>query len=263
MYIHQCVQSLLNQSYQNIEVILVDDGSPDSCPKICDDLALADSRIRILHKDNGGLSDARNSGLTIATGDYVCFVDGDDFWIHNDDLQKLVDIIIKNPDVDFVGFNCSYYYPSTNSYRPWVNYDESLSKPMHKHEAIVKLTRTSSFVMSACMKIINRKFLINNHLTFIKGQLSEDIPWFINLLNCCKLCMFLNLNVYAYRQGVNGSITHNIGTRNVNSLINILETELQKMDSRSFNQEAKNCVLSFLAYEYCIILGYLQFLNKQ
>ena len=117
--------------------------------------------------------------------------------------------------------------------------------------------------MSACMKMMKRQFIIDNNLTFIKGQLSEDIPWFINLLDCCKECMFINLNVYAYRQGVAGSITHNISLRSIDSLINIVETELQKINNRSFSKEAKDCILSFLAYEYSIILGYLQFLDKQ
>lgn len=262
-YIHQCVVSILSQTYQNIEIILVDDGSPDSCPQICDEIAMSDPRIRVLHKDNGGLSDARNSGLALATGDLICFIDGDDFWIHNDDLKKLIDIIKRNQTVDFVGFNCSYYYPFTDSYSPWPDYDMSLSNLMSKHEAVVQLIRRSSFVMSACMKIIRRDFLVQHNLTFIKGQLSEDIPWFINLLDCCKECMFVNLNVYAYRQGVAGSITHNIGQRNIDSLINIVEGELNKIVHRSFNDNAKDCIMSFLAYEYCIILGYLQFLDKQ
>lgn len=73
VYLHQCVDSVLAQSYKNIEVILVDDGSPDSCPRICDEYAAKDERIKVIHKPNGGLSDARNSGLKIANGDYVIF----------------------------------------------------------------------------------------------------------------------------------------------------------------------------------------------
>ena len=74
VYLHQCVDSVLAQSYKNIEVILVDDGSPDSCPRICDEYAAKDERIKVIHKPNGGLSDARNSGLKIANGDYVTLI---------------------------------------------------------------------------------------------------------------------------------------------------------------------------------------------
>ena len=112
------------------------------------------------------------------------------------------------------------------------------------------------------MKIINRQFLIENNLSFKKGQLSEDIQWFINVLDKCSYCMFVNLNVYAYRQGVSGSITRNVGQKHINDLIAILDEEVAKIEDRSFTTEGKNCVLSFLAYEYSIILGYLQYLEK-
>lgn len=262
-YLDRCVKSIVGQTYRNIEVILVDDGSPDSCPSLCDKYALEDSRIKAVHKENGGLSDARNYGTKYATGDYLIYVDSDDFWMHNDDLEKLVQIAIENPSVDFINFNCCYYYSDRDSYSPWTLYDEQLSKPKEKNEAVKLLTSTSSMVMSACMKMMKRKFVIDHKLTFIKGQLSEDIPWFINLLDYCKKCMFVNLKVYAYRQGVSGSITNNIGLKNIDSLINIVETELRNINKRSFNKEAKDCIMSFLAYEYSIILGYLQFLDKR
>ncbi|MDI1303790.1 MAG: glycosyltransferase, partial [bacterium] len=77
-YIDKCILSVINQTYKNLEIILVDDGSPDNCPAICDQYAKKDSRIRVIHKINGGLSSARNSGIDIATGKYITFVDSDD-----------------------------------------------------------------------------------------------------------------------------------------------------------------------------------------
>lgn len=262
-YLDRCVKSIANQTYQNIEIILVDDGSPDTCPILCDRYAAKDNRIKSVHKKNGGLSDARNYGTKEATGDYLIYVDSDDFWMHDDDLEKLVKIALQNPDVDFIGFNCSYYYSDKDRYSPWSLYDNSLSTPKEKNEAVRLLTSTSSMVMSAWVKMMKREFIVKNKLYFIKGQLSEDIPWFINLLDSCKKCMFVNLNVYAYRQGVAESITHNIGERNVVNLIAIIESELKKIDTRSFDKEAKECIMSFLAYEYSIVLGYLQFLDKK
>ncbi|OUQ56652.1 hypothetical protein B5E58_10530, partial [Tyzzerella sp. An114] len=79
-YLNRCVDSIINQTYKNLEIILVDDGSPDNCGKICDEYAKKDNRIKVVHKENGGVSSARNVGLNIATGDYIGFVDGDD-WI--------------------------------------------------------------------------------------------------------------------------------------------------------------------------------------
>ena len=77
-YLETCVKAMTGQTYQNLEIILVDDGSPDGCPALCDELAKTDKRIRVLHKENGGLSDARNAGTQIATGEYITFVDSDD-----------------------------------------------------------------------------------------------------------------------------------------------------------------------------------------
>ncbi|MBQ7345852.1 MAG: glycosyltransferase family 2 protein [Oscillospiraceae bacterium] len=88
-YLPRCVDSILRQTYSDLEIILVDDGSPDSCGAICDAYAKKDSRIRVIHKPNGGLSDARNAGLDIATGDYVYFVDSDD-WIADDAITSLM-----------------------------------------------------------------------------------------------------------------------------------------------------------------------------
>ena len=78
-YLRKCVDSLLQQTYKNIEIILVDDGSPDACPEICDELKKTDDRIVVIHKKNGGLSDARNAGIQIANGTYITFIDSDDY----------------------------------------------------------------------------------------------------------------------------------------------------------------------------------------
>ena len=92
-YLERSVRSILKQSYDNLEVILVDDGSPDNCGNICDALAKEDKRIRVIHKENGGLSDARNAGLDIATGDYIVFVDSDDHI-----SPDFIDILMKEVD---------------------------------------------------------------------------------------------------------------------------------------------------------------------
>ena len=88
-WLARCVQSITGQTYKNLEIILVDDGSPDDCPALCDDWAQRDDRIRVLHKENGGLVSAWMAGVSMSTGDYLCFVDSDD-WIDADDLFSTV-----------------------------------------------------------------------------------------------------------------------------------------------------------------------------
>lgn len=254
-YLDESVESIIKQTYNDFEILLVDDGSPDNCPAICDEWARRDNRIKAFHKANGGLSDARNYGLERAEGDYVVFVDGDDFWKHSDDLQKLVTIADIYPMVDFISYNCDYYYPVSNTYCNWVPYAEVLSSPTEKNKVVCELVKSGTFPMSACLKLLKRQFLIDNNLFFVKGQIAEDIPWFIDVLDSCTNCLFLNEYIYAYRQNVAGSITNSSGDRGFNSLFSIFKTELQKIESRSFSHEAKEAIKSFLAYEYSILLA--------
>ena len=102
-YLRECVDSILAQTYTNLEIILVDDGSPDNCGKICDEYAQNDSRIKVIHQENGGLSAARNAGLDIATGKYIGFVDSDDYAELNmfEELHKR--IIENNADLSICG----------------------------------------------------------------------------------------------------------------------------------------------------------------
>ena len=102
-YLEKCITSILNQSFTDFELILVDDGSPDSCPQICDNFALKDSRIRVIHKKNGGLVSARNIGIQAAKGDYICYVDGDD-WIHKDMLSEIYKDSIQKYSPDMIIF---------------------------------------------------------------------------------------------------------------------------------------------------------------
>lgn len=263
-YLRQCVESLTCQTYRDIEIILVDDGSPDGSPALCDQLATEDERIRVVHKPNGGLSDARNAGLRIATGDYVVFVDSDDFWVGNVSLQRIVDLAKANADCEFVGYNCNYYYPASGKYTKWVEYSADILTPVTGDKAMQLLVASGTFPMSACLKLMKRSVLVDNNITFKKGQIAEDIPWFINLLDKTCKCMFVNDYIYAYRQNVTDSISSSGGERSFNSLLEIVKTELEKIDDRSFSEDTKNSLRSFLAYELSIlIMGVCQLPQKR
>ena len=112
-YLRKCIDSILNQSYDNLQIILVDDGSPDNCPKICDEYLNKDNRIQVIHKSNGGLSSARNAGIKVANGKYIAFIDSDDY-IELNMIEKLVNAIEKsNADLCICGIR-------------WVNKDGTL-----------------------------------------------------------------------------------------------------------------------------------------
>ncbi|WP_206425633.1 glycosyltransferase family 2 protein [Romboutsia sp. Marseille-P6047] len=117
-YLNRCIDSVINQSLKDIEIILVNDGSPDNCPKICDEYANKDSRIKVIHKSNGGLSSARNAGMKIATGDYIGFVDSDDY-IEINMYEQMYKVAYEN-NVDFV---MSDYYKVYNDSKKEVTLD--------------------------------------------------------------------------------------------------------------------------------------------
>ena len=112
-YLDKCISSIVNQTYDNLEIILVDDGSPDNCPKICDNWAEKDQRIKVVHKQNGGLSSARNEGIVVATGKYISFIDSDDY-IDSQTYEKMIfSITSTEADMCICGMK-------------WVNEDGSL-----------------------------------------------------------------------------------------------------------------------------------------
>lgn len=131
-----------------------------------------------------------------------------------------------------------------------------LPPPISGNEAVIEMVKTGLFQVSACLKIVKRDFILDNQLFFVKGQTAEDIPWTINLLEKSKKCCFINEYVYAYRKGLSDSTSSIMDEKHFLSLFNIFKTEYEKVEERSFSNEAKNALRSFLAYEYCILLTY-------
>ena len=165
-YIHKCVDSILNQTYTNLEVILVDDGSPDNCGKICDEYAEKDSRVKVIHKKNGGLSDARNAGIDIAAGDIIGFIDSDDY-IEPYMYQEMIDYMQLN-NLDIVCADTNQVKENKIKYKP--RYKEN--KIWKKNEALYEILN-GSLDKSAVNKIYKRRVI--NNIRFPKGRVYEDV----------------------------------------------------------------------------------------
>ena len=168
-YLSECIESVLKQSFKDFEIILVDDGSKDDSPCICDEYANRDKRITVIHKENEGLSMARNDGLALAKGDFVCFLDSDDFWLGDNSLSSLVDFANEqNNDFSYIEFNRSRYYPSEKSFAPCPGFPPNLKNGKDAGAIIKELIRNGIFPMSACTKLIRRDFLFSKNISFIK-----------------------------------------------------------------------------------------------
>ena len=227
-YLQNCGQSVLTQTYQDLQVILVDDGSTDSSGILCDQLAQQDSRIQVVHKPNGGLSSARNAGLKVATGDYVAFLDSDDVYLLNDGIAQLM-AVAQTEQPDVLLFQAVDIYPHRQSARK--AYDTDYLATHTGTEVFHQLVRTQSFNMSACFQIIRRELLEQNQIYFEKGLLSEDVDWSLRLWQYLENVRAVNLPIYGY-QHREGSITTTYTIRNLRSYEHIFAKFVRLYEER-------------------------------
>ena len=165
-YLDDCVRSIINQTHSDLEIILVDDGSPDKCPEICEEWAKKDNRIKVIHKKNGGLSDARNAGIDIATGQYLAFVDSDD-WIRPEMYEKML-LALKKESADFC--SCSihcFYEDGRESSFGYKGYIVAGSEKM-----LEMLYKDTNFPVSAFNKLYKRSCW--ETMRFPVGKICED-----------------------------------------------------------------------------------------
>lgn len=256
-YVERAVASILTQNYGNIEVLLVDDGSPDASGDICERLAASDARIRVIHKPNGGLSDARNVGLELAAGDLITYMDSDDFWV--DDpwmLARLVRIINEHwVDFDFLIYNYKQYYQQDNQFVANAPYPDQQLVALDKYNKFSYFAQRGHFPMSAWSKLIKREFLQANGIRFIKGIYAEDIPWFVELLDKCRNFVVVNDYFYIYRKQVPGAITSGFSYKKYDDLIFIVEHCVKRVADGSYSSRLAEMVYAFMAYEYSILIA--------
>lgn len=208
-FLHQCVESVLQQHFQDFEIILVDDASPDNCPAICDEYASQDTRIKVIHKENGGLGFARNSGLDIARGKYVCFLDSDDFldpyalgYCHK---------LIEKEKADEVRFLFRRYRDGETVPEPIETDDATITvargdnraEPLLDVVAPVLTPRTFSVetTCSSCTALYRRSVIESASLRFHSERelISEDYIFNIEFAFAARSIIYTNLPFYCYR----------------------------------------------------------------
>lgn len=247
-YITKCIDSILTQTFEDYEIILVDDGSSDASGEICDFYAEKHLNINVIHKKNGGLSDARNAGIKIAKGDYIAFVDSDDY-IGKDILQKVEPFLKSGRDVLFL--NAIKIFPDGSTIPLGDGYDAQLINQSEKNEILEHIAKLPKFPGSACTKMIRREIIIKNNLFFQKGLLSEDIDWTIRLLCVANtFAYFEDGDYYFYRQSREGSITSSSSDKGLECLCYIISKWASKDRGRKYQNE----INAYLAYEYMVAL---------
>lgn len=206
-YLERCVDSVLAQTFSDMEIILVDDGSPDDCGKICDNYAEKDSRVRVIHKENGGLSDARNAGVEAANGEYVCFADSDDF-IEPHLLYRLYGLIEKyQADIAVGGiYNCYGNHKAPQC-------EKILEFSCNGEEALRKMLEGVEIPGSSCCKLILRE--LAKKRKFLIGKTYEDAFYMPELLLDAKKIAVTTEPLYNYWHRSNSITTRDFNERSM------------------------------------------------
>lgn len=220
-YLENCVDSIIKQTYKNIEIILVDDGSSDNSGNLCDNFMENDSRIKVYHKKNGGLSDARNYGIKKANGSYITFIDSDDT-IDNDYIEYLFSLIEKyHVDLSI----CTYSVITDDKKISYI--DEDIEVKLDKITALKELLCENKFSVSACAKIYKKELFYN--IEFPKGKLCEDNGTTYKLIEKCDYVAYGSKSKYNYYKRSNSIMTSSFNERKFDliDLVDNMKDELE------------------------------------
>jgi glycosyltransferase involved in cell wall biosynthesis len=245
-FLNRCIDSILNQTYKNLEIILVDDGSPDNCGKIANSYSLKDSRVRVFHKINGGLSDARNYGMKYVTGEYTLFVDSDD-WLEEQMIEVMINTIIRHK-AEIV--QTAFYY----AYDKYLLFDERYHQVNSPPVVLNNETIMSELVINERVKNfawgkLYRTDIIRD-VTFKKGVLFEDVFWAHHIMKRVNTYVILNQPMYYYYQR-SDSIISNYSPRNLDIIEGLKERHVfieryyKHLIDESHRQIAKACLIHF------------------
>ena len=240
-YLENCVESILKQTYDNYEIIIVDDGSTDETGKVADELLTQSKQINVVHQSNGGASKARNTGMKRATGDYILFLDGDDFWSDSHFLKQIAsELTIKLVDVIIFGY--SYYYDN-----------EIKESPISRLKDLGEATNYGLFNGPNWNKCISKK-LINKGLSFPEDLVSEDSLYCSSIMKRMESFSVITSTQYMYRQNRAGSLTNVVKERNVLDTLEGISRGLS--DEKSLSEVKRKALNTYFTISYISILPY-------
>lgn len=264
-FLEKCVESVLNQSFSDFELILVDDGSNDSSPKICDSYASKDERIKAFHIKNIGLSGARNFGLDNACGEYVLFLDSDDFYNSSDALFELHNELEKN-NSDIVIFGCTDWNMITGKTvvsRCGYNLDIILKNNLE--ETLHYLLSSKMIPGGSTIFASSRKIIEENGIRFKVGIQDEDYDFVLSVFSSCSSVCVVDKPYYTYRKGRKNSITHSSSIKMIYGIeytINKWLPIIEKMDSDLLKRDFYNYI-AFIYSTGLVVSGNMKKQDKK
>ena len=229
-YLEECVESVLCQTYQDLEIILVDDGSPDGCGAICEEYAQKDKRVRVIHKENGGLSDARNAGLNVCRGDYIVFVDSDDC-IHPQMIERLYNLLLRyQADMAI----CSFQDIEENEMPLYTKYDAQGKEYCLEKENIMNQLQSRNLLTVVAWNKIYKARLFEN-IRYPKGYIHEDEFIIHKLLHLCTRTVYTEEKLYYYRKR-GDSIMGNISPKKIQDIYLAYEDRISFLEEKQYGR---------------------------
>lgn len=254
MYLPACINSVLSQQYSDFELLIIDDGSSASCANLCDTYPSHDTRVRTIHQENGGLSIARNTGLSYATGDYILFLDSDDIWLDETFLARLAERVVSATPPDVVLYNYVRMTEQADGAivqgKPCVHFPQFSAE--NADETLRALVANNAWQSSAAIKAVRRDLI--GSLRFTPGLLSEDIEWSATLLRTTAHVEWLDAPAYYGYLIRKGSITHSISLQNVEDLTGIVRRLWDAACEEDFPVARREAALGYAAFQYCTLL---------
>ena len=251
-YLVECVESILGQTFTDFELILVDDGSPDSCPNICDRYASADSRIKVIHQKNAGQAAARNAGVNISRGDYLMFLDSDDYYATNDVLLR-VNKKTESSHADVILFGYKKLYESDASFGSEVAGFPDFSEKSFPSNVIMSLLQNDIYDGCAWTKAVKRSLIVDNAISFRPGMISEDSDWYLNVMSHATSYDCIKEVFVIYRQHAN-SVSHKVKLNALADNLWIQEAWKIKIAEIQMSEELRLSLFSVLAMYYANLL---------
>lgn len=237
-YLEKCINSIIKQTYKNLEIILVNDGSPDNCLKICEKSAKEDKRIKVINKENGGLSDARNKGLDIMTGKYITFVDSDDY-IDSKTIEELYTNLKQN-NADISICNLNNVYPSGKEIKYAFKEKNLVVTGINKFYNLYNSYSTPTII--ACAKLYKSE--VFNQIRYPVGKIHEDEAIIAEILNKVSVVSYFDKALYNYFQRKD-SITNTFSLKR----LDIIEVHEKRIEFYSQNNLENNLLkLEYIAY---------------
>lgn len=237
-YLDRCVESLVNQTYTNLEIILVDDGSPDNSGKLCDEWALKDKRIKVIHKENGGLSDARNKGLDIAIGEYICFVDSDDY-LNERYVEQLYDCIIRN-NVKISQCNIIHFFEDGTLER----INDNKNDVVNSRDIVLSISKAQTYNVVVWNKMYH--YSLFNNIRFPFGKIHEDEFTTYKLYELVDKVGTIDSFLYYYRSNSGGITGSKFNLKRMDILEAIVDriNYYKEIDSELYYCNIKNYLIT-------------------